>query len=196
MAEVRAELVDIEETNKEITLNFIGIDDKYIYPVYWRKQKYNGSEYVDDDEKLEQVNGWIEKYLDVNPDNLDGAIGQEHTVYITDAYNSLWKTAARFTQEMNKKKFTATVTDVDVDDFWLSIYYDIDGTEYRSKMNYFNKVKDKMYTDPQLKRKRMEDFEEMFEIPFENAKELVGKKIKIKGAQAGSTVYGKLDGLA
>lgn len=196
MSEVYAELVEIEETNKEITLNFIGEEDKYIYPVYWRKQKYNGSEYVDDDEKLAQCEGWIRKYLEVEPDELDMAVGQMHTVYISDAFNSLWKTAARFTEDMNKKKFKAVVTEVDIEDFWISIYYDIDGTEYRSKMNYFNQANGKMYVNPQLKKKRAEDFEEMFDIPLENCDELVGKTIVIKGAKAGTTVYGKLDGLA
>ena len=194
MIELTLPLESVENDNDKLVLNFIDEEKGELYDVTWNKQKYDAGlgKSVKDVGKEMQVADWCKQYLGVPIEQVQDAEGQEHTVYVYEGYNSLWKSGARFTEDMFRQIFETTVTDIKVDKNGIEVMYDIDGTTYSSHYRYTQWKNNRQLINPQKRRKQEIKFKETFGVDVEDAHDAVGKKIMVECKKAFSSYYGEI----
>ena len=184
----------IENTGERVILNFVDNEKGELYDVVWNKQKYDqsmGGSVPDKGKELE-VAGWCEQYLGVPIEQIQDAIGQEHTVYICDGFNSLWKSATKFTEDMKGEIYETVVTDIKADDKDLEIFYEIDGEVYSTHMRYTVWKGNRMLVNPQKRRKQQQKFLDLFGVPVEEKEKAIGKEIMVECKKAFNSYFGEI----
>lgn len=191
MNSLKLPLTYIENTQEKVVLSFIDEEEATLYEVVWNKQKYDQSQnkYVPDKGKELEVAKWCEQYLHVPIEQIFDAEGQEHTVYIGEKFNSLWKSANGFTKDMVGKLYNTEVTDVKPSDKEIEIFYEIDGETYSTHMRYTVWRNDRQLINPQKRRKQQERFLDLFGVPVEECEEAVGHPILVEGKKAFTNVF-------
>lgn len=181
----------IENNNEKVILSFIDEEEGALYEVIWNKQKYDQKQgkYVPDKGKELEVASWCQQYLGVPIESIFDAEGQVHTVYISDRFNSLWKSSVGFTEDMVGKIFSTKVEDVKTDDKQIEVFYEINDKLHSTHMRYTVWRNDRQLINPQKRRKQQAKFEEYFGVPYTEAEKAIGKEIMVECKKAFSNVY-------
>ena len=187
------DIVDVLEDNQKITFIILDNDKNEIHDVIWRKQSYNADkqEYVDDDNKLQQVKDWCKQYFDLELKDIKKAIGRKVTVYGYDTYDSLWESDAKFDKKDKGKMIQTKVKSVELTNNYIKIRYDWNGKTYASYKRFTEKYGDNMYVNPLKRRKQLQWFEDTFGVPVDQRDKAVGRNIIVEVKSAfGTTLYG------
>lgn len=189
-----AQLVDVLDKDGRITMSFL--ENDRIYEVKWNKRAYDQSlnDWVESEEKEQQVEDWSQQYFGCPSKQLPKQIGTKKDVYYYDTYCSLWESDTKFTKADEGCSFQTTIDSIDVTDSEIAIYYYWEDRKYKSKMSFTQKVGDQYFLNPMKKRKQYEKFEKKFKTPVEEAQKLIGDPILVKVKSAFKKFfYGEID---
>lgn len=202
MTNLRKDLELIEVVYRDgvkAVLTFLDVENGEVLEVNFNKQSYDEltNKFKDDPEKEKQVEEWSQEHFGCSFDELSTKVGVKKDIYKYDRFNSLWE--VQMTEKFDvKDKGTihqTSITRIDVDDIGIHIYYEIDGKEYRSNMNYAKYVETlkQWFIDPQQKDRQLANFKKKFGIDVKDKDEIVGKEIMVEVAVAfGKNAYGDI----
>lgn len=199
--EIRKDLelvsVDFENDGKKAVMTFLDRERKQVRVVNFNKQSYQNNKYVDDPEKGKKVDEWCETYFQCAFSDLGSCIGQKKDVFCYDRFNSLWEIdqIEKFTADMVGQIYQTEVKEIIVDDFFIKIRYQIDGSTYESKMTFGTYFKDRKewFQDPIKKESQYKKFEDKFHVPVEQKDALIGHPLMVEVKSAfGSNYYGDI----
>lgn len=194
----QCELIEVKyaSNDKKAILTFLDDELGEVLEVNFNKQKFDQDkrEFVDDVEKAEQVDKWCEEEFGTTFDKLTQKLGVKKDIYHYDNFNSLWETntVATFKSDNVGEIYTANITDVNDNGNAICIFLDVEGTIYRSKMNYgkYIEARKEYLVDPVKKTKQYAKFKTKFGVDFSQAESIVGKSVMIEVKEAfGEFVY-------
>lgn len=166
---------------KKATMAFLDRDLGEVLEVNFNKQEYKDGNWIDNEEKAEQVNEWCKKYFDLKFEDLTKAIGRKMDVYKYEKFNSLWEVnyVEKFKVEDEGKIIQTKISEVVDDGRAIRIRFEYNGSTYESKMGYakYYEATKEWFTDPQKKDAQYKKFKEKFGVPVEKADSIVGKDI-------------------
>ena len=180
------ELVEVvyKNDNKKAVLRFLDMEAGEILEVNFNKQDYQDGNYIDSDEKAENVKKWCQDYFNTDFENLSDRIGDRFDVYAYEKFNSMWEVemVEKFDVKDQGKIFETEIESVTDDGQKISIKYKYDDKMRETKMQYSEYVESikKWFINPQKQAKQYEKFENKFGVPVEKAEEIVGKKIMVE----------------
>lgn len=193
-----AQLADVEKSQDRIVFNFI--KDGELYEVIFRLQAYNtlSKKFEPSEEKEEQVEGWCKEYFDLSMNDIEKAVGTNKDVWVYDTFCSLWEVDSKFTPDQEGKVLSAKIKDIQMlnDCIYVRFVVDDDGLTYPKRYSFAKEVNGQRYPSPQKKAKRLEEFEKIFKVPFEDKDKLIGKKIQVEVKKAfGQFLYAEIKNL-
>lgn len=180
------ELVEVEYEfeGKKAVLTFLDEENGEIREVNFNKQDYQNGKFVEDEKKAEKVEEWADKYFGTSFDEMAQAIGTKHDIYAYDNFNSMFEVeiVEKFDKDMVGQIITVPITEVFDDGIGIRINFEYKGKTYQNKMTYsdYVKARNEWFVNPQKKRKQYARFEKKFNVPFEQADELVGKEVMVE----------------
>ena len=180
------ELIEVNYANdkKKVVLTFLDIENGEVLEVNFNKQAYIDDQFVDDEEKENQVIEWCKEYFNTTFDKLPSKIGVKKDVYRYDRFNSLWEVMVveKFTKDDEGKIIQTQIKAIEDDGKGIRIAFEHDGKEYESKMMYAEYVETlkKWFTNPQKKARQKAKFEKKFGVPVVEADTLIGKDIIVE----------------
>lgn len=193
------ELVSVEYENngEKAVLTFLDKERKQVRVVNFNRQSYKDNKYVKDPEKAAKVDEWCSTYFQCAYNDLEKCIGQKKDVYCYDRFNSLWEIEQieKFTANMVGQIFQTEVKDINVDDYFIKIHYEIGGKTYESKMGFgiYMKGTKEWYQDPIKKESQYKKFEEKFHVPVKDKDLLIGHPLMVEVKSAfGNNFYGDI----
>ena len=189
--------VEFENDDKKAVMTFLDNERKQVRIVNFNRQSYSNGKYVDDREKAANVDEWCDKYFQCRFKDLGACVGQKKDVYCYDKFNSLWEIEqiAKFTADMDGEIYQTEVKEIIVDDFFIKIRYEINGSTYESKMTFGTYIKDRKewFQDPIKKETQYKKFEEKFLLPVEQKDALIGHPLIVEVKSAfGNNYYGDI----
>lgn len=180
------EEVVYENENKKAILTFLDLENGVVLEVNFNKQKYDRDKgkFVNDKEKEEQVKEWCKEYFGCSFNELNNQVGVKKDVYVYDNFNSLWEVqiTSKFDKDMVGQIIEGEITRIDDDGVAIRIFFTYQDKEYACNYNYSNflEAQNKYFPNPQKKKKKLEQFEKTFHVPFSNREELLGKKVMVE----------------
>lgn len=193
------ELVQVvyENSNKKAVLKFLDEENGELLEVNFNKQIYDNGQYIDDEEKEEQVKEWCKTYFGKDFDSLSERVGDRFDVYKYPKFNSMWEAEIieKFDKSQSGMIFETKIEGVKDTGIRISITYKIDGSLYETKMNYSEYLEDRhqWFPNPQKKNKQYEKFKDKFGVSVEDADEIIGKEIMVEVKVAfGKYAYGDI----
>lgn len=166
---------------KKATMAFLDRDLGEVLEVNFNKQEYKDGNWIDNEEKAEQVNEWCKEYFDLKFEDLTKAIGRKMDVYKYEKFNSLWEVnyVEKFKVEDEGKIIQTKISEVVDDGRAIRIRFEYNGSTYESKMGYakYYEATKEWFTDPQKKDAQYKKFKEKFGVSVEKADSIVGKDI-------------------
>lgn len=191
----QAEVVDVRNDSDVVVFTCLKKDEKKVIEVKWNKGEYDTTlgQVVPNEEKIQQVDGWCEKYFGESLIGINKAVGKTIDVYIYDTFSSFWEVDAKFKPEDAGKRFTTEVEDIQLTDDAIVIRYPWNGEKYHTTYRFTQKVGDEFFINPQKKQRQLKKFENLFGLPIERKDELIGMPISIEVKKAfGKYAYGDL----
>lgn len=166
---------------KKATMVFLDRDLGEALEVNFNKQEYKDGNWVDNEEKAEQVNKWCKEYFDLKFEDLTKAIGRKMDVYKYEKFNSLWEVnyVEKFKVEDEGKIIQTKISEIVDDGRAIRIRFEYNGSTYESKMGYakYYEATKEWFVDPQKKDAQYNKFKDKFGVPVEKADSIVGKDI-------------------
>lgn len=166
---------------KKATMVFLDRDKGEALEVNFNKQEYKDGNWIDNEEKAEQVDEWCKKYFDLKFEDLTKAIGRKMNVYKYEKFNSLWevKYVSKFKVEDEGKIIQTKISEIVDDGTAIRIRFEYNGETYESKMTYakYYEATKEWFTDPQKKDAQYNKFKEKFGVPVAKADTIIGKDI-------------------
>ena len=193
------ELVSVyyENNGNKAVMTFLDRERKQVRVVNFNRQSYSDNKFVDDEEKAQKVDEWCDKYFQCGFKDLENCLGVKKDIYCYEKFNSLWEVEQieKFTADMVGQIFQTEVKEIEVNDYFIKIRYEIDGKTYESKMTfgtYFKATKE-WYQDPVKKESQFKKFEDKYGVPVERKDELIGHPLMVEVKSAfGSNFYGDI----
>lgn len=191
------ELVAVNNDGKKVEFTFLDMEAERVHTVSWNKQSFKDGKFVDDPEKSERVEGWSQDIFGCAFVDLSSKIGEKKDVYVYDRFCSLWKSnvIAKFDSSMKGQIYQTEIKEVLVDDLFIKIRYEIEGSVYESKMTMCTWIESmkKYFVDDAKTEKVYEAFEDKYGVPVERAQEIVGTPIMVEVKAAfGTSLYGDI----
>lgn len=189
------EIVDVLDEEDKITFVLLDPDRQEIHDVKWRKRVFDSDkqEYVDDEDKLNQVKEWCKVYFDLDLADISQAVGRRATVYGYDTFDSFWESDAKFEKKDTGKMIQTTVKDIEVTNEYIKIRYDWKGKTYASYKRFTQKRDDVYYVNPVKRNNQYKWFEKTFGVPVEERDSVVGKNIIVEVKSVfGQSFYGDI----
>lgn len=187
-------LEEVLEDDDKVVLMFVDQDKNEVHDVVWRKKVFDKKtkKFVDDPNKLKQVEEWSVQFLGVPLFDIKSAEGSTHTVYSYDTYEALWEADKKFDSDMVGQIINSKIKSVDSTDEGIIIRFDYDGGTYRSNMKFTELRNGTYYIKPQKRNRRLKEFEDKFGVPLERANEIVGKDILVEVKAMGPNTYSEI----
>lgn len=189
------EIVDVNEEPSQITFVLLDEERGEIHDVKWKKQVYDPDKqcYVEDDDKLKQVEDWCKDYFDLTLDTIKNAVGRKATVYGYETFDSFWESDARFEKKDKGKMIQTQVKDIEVNKEYIKIRYDWKGKTYASYKRFTQKRGETYYVNPVKRNTQYKWFESTFGVPVEEKETIIGKPIIVEVKSAfGVSLYGDI----
>lgn len=189
------ELVEAKNDPDRLILTYLDRGNNEIHDIVWRKQKFDKSskKFVDDPDKLKQVEEWCGTYLDTTLDNVDSVIGRTDTIYAYDTFDSLWEVDQRFSEEDVGSLFSTTFKSIDLLPDRIAIRFEgEDGGTYCSNMKFTQLFDGQQMVNPQKKARQFRKFEDKFGVPIEERDSLIGKEIMVEVKKMGDYTYSEV----
>jgi hypothetical protein len=191
------ELVEVKIEDAKATLTFLDAEAGEIREVNFNKKVYDkdNKKFVPDADKAAQVEEWSQQFFGLAFDDLEQAVGQRHTVYCYEKFNSMFESnireVAKFDADYVGQILNGEIVEVAVESEGIRIYVDYEGQTYRSNMGYTKQVAGQYYPDPQKKIKQLNKFEEKFHVKAEDGAALVGKTVmfEVKKFAGNNAIY-------
>lgn len=166
---------------KKATMVFLDRDLGEALEVNFNKQEYKDGNWIDNEEKAEQVDKWCKEYFDLKFEDLTKAIGRKMDVYKYEKFNSLWEVnyVEKFKVEDEGKIIQTKISEIVDDGRAIRIRFEYNGSTYESKMGYakYYEATKEWFVDPQKKDAQYNKFKEKFGVPVAKADSIVGKDI-------------------
>lgn len=166
---------------KKATMVFLDRDLGEALEVNFNKQEYKDGNWIDNEEKTEQVDKWCKEYFDLKFEDLTKAIGRKMDVYKYEKFNSLWEVnyVEKFKVEDEGKIIQTKISEIVDDGRAIRIRFEYNGSTYESKMGYakYYEATKEWFVDPQKKDAQYNKFKEKFGVPVAKADSIVGKDI-------------------
>ncbi|BED92181.1 MAG: hypothetical protein CfP315_0777 [Candidatus Improbicoccus pseudotrichonymphae] len=205
------ELIEIKRNDKNTNadLIFLDLETNKTYSVHMNRQKWNKKteKFEDDEEKATKVDNLLTQELGVTFENLETAIGETHDIYVYEdkerPFNSLFEVnEVSKPDELFFKKYRGgietTIDEIEDTGDRIRIIFKVENTRYYSsitidkdKLRYGDWINSRNQFLPNalLEKKAYQNFQKIFNLPFERKDELINHKIKIYPAQAGKNYY-------
>lgn len=189
----QAELVEVTYNDAKVTLTFLDQEMGEIREVNLNKKAYDKDtqKFVDNAEKAAQVDAWCDQFFGLAFDKLVNAVGQRHTVYCYDKFNSLFesnvKQVAKFDEDYVGQILNGTIEDVQVEEEGIRIFINHDGETYRNNMSFSKLIGGKWYVDPIKRAKQIEKFAEKFHVTTAKSADLIGKSVMFEVKKMGGS---------